>query len=116
LVFLGAVTLAGRLTYPLTNSAVLQLSFMSVALAGAGALARLWSRHWSSVAVPAAAVSLVTVILLGMGVYLGDGGDPAFMWRYVPGMVGLVAALVMTTCALAGWAILGKVRAHSINA
>jgi UDP-GlcNAc:undecaprenyl-phosphate GlcNAc-1-phosphate transferase len=43
-------------------------------------------------------------------IYLGDGGDPAIMWRYIPGVVGVLAAVATTGCAVGGWVLLGKVR------
>jgi hypothetical protein len=107
-VFLAAIALAMRFAYLLTNSAALQLSLIGVALAAAGALSRLWSQHWSAVATPAALVSLAMVVFTGMEIYLGDGGDPNVIWRYVPGAQGVSAAVVMTGCALAAGPFWGK--------
>jgi hypothetical protein len=45
-----------------------------------------------------------------MEMYLGDGGDPRLMWRNVPFVAGLAAAIIaITGCAAAGWALLGSV-------
>jgi uncharacterized membrane protein len=110
LLFLVSAALAVSLAYQLTNSAALLLLILNVAFAAAGALTRAWSQHRSAVAFPAGLVSIVIVTLLSMEAYLGDGGDPSTMWRYIPGAVGFFAALATVGSANGGWVLLGKLR------
>jgi len=106
--FLATAALAIRLAYPLTNSPAFLLLMLSLAFGAAGGLTRVWSRPWTAVAFPAGLVSILIVTVLGMEMYLGDGGDQSIMWRYVPGVEGSLAAVATTGCALAGWMLLGK--------
>ena len=80
-------------------------SSISLAYAAAGALARLWSRDWTTVALPAGLVFLAGLTLLATAMYFGDGGSPEMMtWQSIsPGVPGVIAALVAVACAIAGW-------------
>src|SRR5260221_14579869 len=111
--FLVASSIALTVAYRLSNSPIVLLFTLSVAFGAFGALTRVWSPAWTAVAIPAAAVSLFVVIVLTMEMYLGDGGDSSIMWRYIPGVEGLVAAVVVSACGLGGWVLLGRVRAEA---
>jgi len=85
---------------------------VSLAFTIGGAVTRLWSRHWTMVAIPALVSFEVGLTLLGMAIYLGDGGSEEIMWQYIlPERAAWVAGVVATAFAVAGYfaaAVLSK--------
>jgi hypothetical protein len=70
----------------------------------AGAVTRLWSRHWTMVAVPALVSFELGLTLLGMAIYLGDGGAEDLMWSYIlPDRGSWAAGVVAAAFAVAGY-------------
>ena len=77
---------------------------VSLAFMLAGAVAALWSRHWTMVAVSALVSFEVGLTLLGMAIYLGDGGSEELMWRYIlPERAAWVAGSVAAAFAAGGY-------------
>src|SRR5262249_48915367 len=94
--FLVTSAVAMNVAHHLSNSSWVLLLIPGVGFGVARAFARRWSQWWVSVAVPAAVVALATVTVLPVAVYVGDGGDPSIMWRYIPGPEGTLATAIAT--------------------
>jgi len=82
----------------------------SLTFAVAGAITRLWSRHWAMVAIPALISFEVGLTLLAMAIYIGDGGSETLMWTYVwPEGRAWLAGTVAASFGVAGYLLASKV-------